>query len=333
MRYILMCGGNYSTYWTKPRHLSKVDGEVLVERTIRLLKKNGIEDISISTNYDDFEYLGVPLLKHENNYRTEGKEVKGYWCDAFYPTNEPVCYLFGDVYFSEEAIKTIVETETDDIEFFASKPPFDKNYPKNHVEPFALKVVNTKHLKEAIEKTKQYEDEGKFWRKPIMWELWTIIKDVPLQKGPDDEYIYNYVPINDYTSDIDRERDIEKLERIIGGIKMVKCEVIEKFTLGKFNEIKEKLIRKDKNFNEEGCLYVGDVFECDENMAKYLTGENHKKISVVKVIEIIPSVYEAKVVDTNKVEVKAIDENKIDNEITKKEVKKTTTRKRTSKKK
>ena len=318
MRYILMCGGNYSTYWTKPRHLSKVDGEVLVERTIRLLKKNGIEDISISTNYDEFEYLGVPLLKHENNYRTEGKEVKGYWCDAFYPTNEPVCYLFGDVYFSEEAIKTIVETNTDDIEFFASKPPFDKNYPKNHVEPFALKVVNTKHLKEAIEKTKQYEDEGKFWRKPIMWELWTIIKDVPLQKGPDDEYIYNYVSINDYTSDIDRERDIEKLERIIGGMKMVKVEVLTEFTLEKFNELQE-LKRFDNNKNLDKSLYPGDTFICTGEMGRYLTGENPRKLVVAKVLEVIPEkeevipklIYEkVELVDADKVEVKCLGETK-----------------------
>ena len=144
-KYIIMCGGRYDTYFKSPRQLVKVNDEVLVERTIRLLKENGITDISISTNYDEFEYLNLPLLKHNNSYRTVGKELEGYWCDAFYPTNEPVCYIFGDVYFSEEAIKTIVNTNTDDIEFFASMPPFDKNYPKNHEEPFALKVVNTKH--------------------------------------------------------------------------------------------------------------------------------------------------------------------------------------------
>lgn len=214
MKYIIMCGGNYSEYFKTPRQLSKVNGEVLVERTIRLLRENGVEDIAISTNYPEFEYLDVPLLKHENNYRTEGGKTLGYWCEAFYPTDEPVCYVFGDVYFSPEAIKTIVNTETDDIEFFASMPPFADNYPKNHVEPFALKVVNTEHLKSAIETTKRYEDEGKFWRKPIMWELWTVIKNVPLQTGPDD-FVYNYVPINDYSSDIDRERDIAKLESFL----------------------------------------------------------------------------------------------------------------------
>ena len=50
-----------------------------------------------------------------------------------------------------------------------------------------------------------------FWRKPIMWELWTVIKGLPLQTKPD-EYDYNsYVAINDDTCDIDRPGDLERL--------------------------------------------------------------------------------------------------------------------------
>lgn len=215
-KYIIMCGGNYK-HWEKPRHLSVVNGEELVERTIRLLKENGITDISISSNNPVFEKFGVPILKHDNLYNCMWHDIEeGEWFNCFYPTDEPVCYIFGDVYFSDEAIKTIVKTKTDDIEFFGSKKPFAKNYIKDHEEPFALKVVNQKHLHEAIEKTKQLEKEGKFMRKPIMWELWTVIKNIPPQTKPD-EYLCEYCVINDYTCDVDWEEDIEKLERIIRG--------------------------------------------------------------------------------------------------------------------
>ena len=209
MKYIIMCGGTYQR-WKKPRHFTELNGEPIVARTIRLLRENGVDDISISSNDPTFEQFGVPVLSHNNSMIVSAAlEVSGYWVDAFYPTDEPTCYIFGDVVFSPEAIKTIVETETDDIQFFASAPPFSERYTKPWAEPFALKVVNTEHLKHAINCTKQFADQKLFTRKPIMWELWQVIQAAPLN------YIdYNsYVAINDYTCDIDGPEDIEAIER------------------------------------------------------------------------------------------------------------------------
>ena len=140
MRYIIMCGGQYAK-WDKPRQFTIIDGEALVERTIRLLRENGAEDIAISSNSHLFDVFGVPVLDHYNSYVARGyNDCDGYWVDAFYPTDEPTCYIFGDVFFSPEAIRTIVETDTTDIDFFASAPPFAPEYPKRWAEPFALKV-------------------------------------------------------------------------------------------------------------------------------------------------------------------------------------------------
>ena len=212
MRYIIMCGGKYRK-WEKPRHLTKIHGEAVVARTIRLLNEEGVNDIAISSNDPAFEGLGVPVLHHRNWYIANGmRDVRGNWFDAFFPTDYPVCYLFGDVVFSPAAIKTIVETDTDDIELFGSAPPFAEEYPKDHIEPFALKVARPDHLKEAIERTKALDAAGAFWRKPIMWELWTVIKGQPLQTGPGQYDYSSYININDYTCDIDRKRDIKLFE-------------------------------------------------------------------------------------------------------------------------
>lgn len=174
MKYIIMCGGTYRA-WETPRQLTEIHGEPVVARTIRLLREAGVEDIAISSNHDAFEQFGVPVLKHDNGYLCEEKCIAGRWYEAFYPTEEPVCYIFGDVVFSPEAIKTIVETETTRIQFFASAPPFAPEYPKRWAEPFALKVWNTDHLKDAIHSLKRFDEQGLFWRKPIMWELWSVI--------------------------------------------------------------------------------------------------------------------------------------------------------------
>lgn len=217
MKYIIMAGGQYRE-WQTPRHLLKINGEEIIARTIRLLRENGIEDISISSHDPRFLKFDVPVLGHKNQYLAKQyNDYVGHWCDAFYPTDEPTCYIMGDVFFSPEAMKKIVKTKTRDIELFGSMPPFAKNYTKNNIEAFALKVTNTDHLKRAIAKTKKLDDEGQFWRRALIWELWTVIKDAPLPKSDADTIKVGYTVINDYTCDIDHPYDIPELEKAVNG--------------------------------------------------------------------------------------------------------------------
>ena len=207
MKYIIMCGGTYNG-WDMPKHLSEVNGEPIVARTIRILRENGVKDIAISSLHPAFENFGVEVLKHENMYK-EG--AKGTWLDGFYPMTVPVCYIFGDVVFSPEAIKKIVETETDQIEFFASAKPLSAIYPKRWAEPFAFKVKDTSRFFKAIKDTNKLDKQGLFKRQPIAWELWQVIKNTPLNKV---DYT-NYTVINDYTCDIDEPEDIEYFDHIL----------------------------------------------------------------------------------------------------------------------
>ena len=202
MKYIIMCGARDNS-----RHLVNVKGEVLVARTIRQLKSAGVTDIAISTTSSTFRKFGVPLLVHDNRY---AYGISGYWVDAFYPVDEPVCYIFGDVVFTDEAIKKIVETETSDIEFFASVPPFAEGYPKRWAEPFAFKVVDYEYFQQCVEKTKRLRDEGMFMRESIAWELWQVIKGTTLNN-----IIYkNYIAINDSTCDVDCPSEVEQWQDI-----------------------------------------------------------------------------------------------------------------------
>lgn len=214
MKYIIMCGGRYEQ-WETPRHLFEVKGEPIVARTIRLLRECGADDIAISSNDDRFKQFGVPVLKHDNDYYAiKYNDLYGYWFNCFYPTNEPTCYIFGDVIFSPEAIKTIVGTHTDDIMLFGSKRPFAPEYPKNHVEPFAFKVTDTEHLKHACQEARELDRLGMFARKPIAFDLWYVICDADPKENPEDilnENARAYVAINDYTCDIDEPREIEQV--------------------------------------------------------------------------------------------------------------------------
>lgn len=209
MKYIIMCGGDYLN-WSEPRHFTKINGEAIVARTIRLLRENGIKDIAISSNDTRFVKFGVPVLRHDNDYKAKGyNDMTGYWCNCFYPTDEPTCYIFGDVVFSPEAIKAIAEYETDDIMLFGSKAPFSEDYPKTWREPFAFKVKNTAHLKNACDDVKALDMMGVFKRKPIAWELWSVICGTAPNRIND-----SYVAINDYTCDIDYTSDIKKIKKV-----------------------------------------------------------------------------------------------------------------------
>lgn len=66
---------------------------------------------------------------------------------------------------------------------------------------------------------------------------------------------------------------------------MIKVEVIENFDLKDFDKLKN--IQR-KNSDVKGRLFVGDTFQCDKEMADYLTGNNALNKIVVKVIEIEP---------------------------------------------
>lgn len=211
-KYIIMAGGEY-VKWEMPRHLLTFKGERIIERTIRQLKEQGIEDISISSNMPKwFNDCHVPVLYHENHYvAREYNNMDGYWCNCFYPLNVPAVYLHGDVVFSDNAIKTIINQETLNYDFFASGPPFPVNYPKPYEEPFAWKIVDQDRLHMAQRITKEMDKQGKFARRPIAWEFWAVLRG---QQDVNHIDFNSFVKINDGTCDIDNPNEIPMLERM-----------------------------------------------------------------------------------------------------------------------
>jgi len=202
MKYIILCGSNHALINGTPRQLVKIGGERVLDRTIRLLRKNGVKDIYITATDPAFDLCNAEVIHYDSS---------GPWVNAFPQVDETVTFIFGDVFFSPAAIEKIVETQTEDIAFFASAPPFAPNYPKLWAEPFSFKVVNLQHFAESIVKIKELISSGAFHRDPIAWELWQVIKGTPLNN-----IIYtNYVAINDYTCDIDYPADVEIMERLI----------------------------------------------------------------------------------------------------------------------
>lgn len=76
---------------------------------------------------------------------------------------------------------------------------------------------------------------------------------------------------------------------------MVKVQAIIDFTYKNYKQIKDL---ESKNIKQEGKIFYGDIFNVEDDEAKYLTGENKNKIVAVKVLEVIPEIKEEKKITT-----------------------------------
>lgn len=184
-----MCSGNgtrWNNYKGVPKHLIEINGETLLERTTRLLKENNINDYIITSSDERYKKYGKTINQSYNDCEV----------DRFEETNDDeICYLYGDVYYTNNAIKTIVNTPTDEILFFGS-----------NWEIFAIKIVNKKLFMEHKNRVKDLFLKGKINR-CIGWEVYRSLHNIPFN-----EHIINdrYVKILDGTDDIDFPEDYEK---------------------------------------------------------------------------------------------------------------------------
>lgn len=320
MKYVIMCGGNYKDQFDIPKPLLTVDGEKLVERTIRLLRENGIKDIAVSINSDTvyFNYLDVELLKRNINYIHDAygkiKDSKNCWLTAYYPLETPACYLAGDVYWTEQAIKDIINKEVKDTMFICAPDYSDgrKNPSIKGREPLGYIVQNQKIFRKAINDIMKEIDDGKFTYDPVAWNLYRKLNNIPMDYGGYGNDIFktngDFMTIDDLTTDIDLQKNIPALEKLIkierGEIEMIKVRAIKEFYLGAYNELKN-IQRKSRD--EKNKLFVGDIFECTQDMAEYLTGKNKLNQPFVEIIEVIPE----KKKETIKIEKEPIVEEEI----------------------
>lgn len=195
MKYVILSGDTInSEYWKDESVLfSKVKGESLVERTVRILKELGINDIYIFGQDERYNRLGIKYV----NYG-----IRGCWVNEFFNSKEPTCFLFGNVYYSYSAIQKMINAPTTDIDFFVSTSRL-----KNKDEGIGFKVVDCVRFFLAINKVRQlYNSE--IIKNCDAFELWRVIEDnTRLAIRYDHVYV-----INDFTCAVEYPDDTELIE-------------------------------------------------------------------------------------------------------------------------
>jgi hypothetical protein len=111
MRALIISAGDgtrWNNYLGIPKHLAQVDNEPILHRTVRLLKEASIDDIIIVGPDDDRYKISNSKLFVPTKNAWNGDADKFLSSSELWNTNGRTITLFGDVFFSDDAIKTIV---------------------------------------------------------------------------------------------------------------------------------------------------------------------------------------------------------------------------------
>lgn len=110
MRVIITAAGGGSR-WANHRghrkHLLEIDGETLINRIVRLLKKNGVDDIYLVHHVDTpYQVNGAVSVPHVNYVSNALARLA---TQPLWSTTGKTLIILGDVWFTEEAIATMVK--------------------------------------------------------------------------------------------------------------------------------------------------------------------------------------------------------------------------------
>ena len=172
-----MCGGYYKNF-DYPKPFVKINGEKLIDRTIRLLKNYGA-DIKVCCNMEETAFEDYDLIHCKFTY--SHTEQKGYYLDIFdqVPFDEECIFLFGDVFYTEEAILRIIArfNETRRNIFICNQYPFNDQH-RREGEPFGWIVKDIDEFRWAVKLCKKFQDRGiitNYEMIPTNWELAHLI--------------------------------------------------------------------------------------------------------------------------------------------------------------
>jgi MobA-like NTP transferase domain len=219
MRAIVIAAGEatrWKNYLNVPKHYLQIDGEPIIERTVRLLRENGVGDIHVVSK----EYC-VPHcynFRPKLNYEQNADADKFLSSKELWNRNGRTVVFYGDVFFTEESMNTIVGFENDEWTLFC-RPDRSRITGRRWGECFAQSFYAT----EISRHEKALHRIVRLYKKGVIkrcggWEHYRAMVG-----RPDDEIrsphimTTNYFTIDDFTEDFDFPTDydsfIEKFRR------------------------------------------------------------------------------------------------------------------------
>ena len=210
---ILIAAGEatrWNNYTGCPKHLVKINNEPLLNRSVRLIKTKGINKIYVVSK-EDSRYLMQDAIQYIAKLDKNNEDA-----DKFLSSKElwnksgRTIVFYGDVFFTEEAIDTIIDYSVRDWTLFC-RPKKSELTGTPWGECFAQSFYPehiSKH-EQTLYKIAQLKKEKKIIRCGG-WEHYRAYVGIPDDQLDKFVMTTNYVSIDDFTDDFDFPDDYER---------------------------------------------------------------------------------------------------------------------------
>lgn len=115
MKYIIMADGKgrrWQNYMGLDKHCIPIDGETIMERTVRLLREyDAVAEVIVTSHNKALNIKGAERYEPKNNVYEIDRFTEELIADN-------VCFLYGDVFYAEETISRIVNDRSDEAVLF-----------------------------------------------------------------------------------------------------------------------------------------------------------------------------------------------------------------------
>lgn len=204
MRAIIMSDGRAIRWYnevqnrlwgSRTKQMVEVDGEPILHRTVRLLHENNIEDIWITSHKEEHDVDGATRFEPEINF-DKFYASKGIW------KLDGTLFLYGDVFYSNNAMCEIVGLPVDKFLFFGQ---FGLSELTGHGgEIYAVKIRG----EETFLKFREAILTLYIWRemdygKNSAWEIYRFLNGARMPEVYQHTLYPNFVEIADLTDDFD----------------------------------------------------------------------------------------------------------------------------------
>lgn len=191
MRFVIMADGKgirWNNYLGIPKHLAEINGEPIISRTVRLLRDLTDGEIIVTSHDERYEFEGS--RRHEP--LKNRLEIDRFTEELI---EDDICFLYGDTYYTESALKTIICTKTEDMIFFG-----------NSKSIVAVKVTDSELFRYHLNRVKQLYISGKL-QKCKGWQVYQSFVGQNFEERPRPGG--KFVLLDETTTDINTPEEYE----------------------------------------------------------------------------------------------------------------------------